>query len=218
LPLDTNEDVFSSISGLAAATSSCEKSYQQPTRKSPSTTQCITYHSQVLKRPRRLDILQRLLQVPQFGLHLPLGLLRVLHRLALERLDRLQLLADIVRRGLEALVVALDLVDDGLVLERRAVVVEVDGLRRVGQHLDLAAGVVVALLEGLQAAGGLAAEAEGGGDFGPVDFQGGAPLVGRRLQVRLGSGDDGGAADAWFGLTVAAIVMGVKLLRVGNLS
>ena len=33
-----------------------------------------------------------------------------------------------------------------------------------------AAGVVVALFEGLQGGGGLPFEAKGGGDFGPVEF------------------------------------------------
>lgn len=41
----------------------------------------------------------------------------------------------------------LDLVDDGLVLQDAAVVGEVDGLGLLGQDLDLAAGVIVALLE-----------------------------------------------------------------------
>lgn len=42
--------------------------------------------------------------------------------------------------------------------------------------MDLAAGVVVALLEGLQGGCGLAAEAQGGGDLGPVDLERGAAL------------------------------------------
>jgi hypothetical protein len=58
--------------------------------------------------------------------------------------------------------VVLDLVDDGLVLQDAAVVGEVDGLGLLGQELDLAAGVVVALLEVLERSGGLAAKAERG--------------------------------------------------------
>ena len=70
----------------------------------------------------------------------------------------------------------LDLVNDGLVLQDAAVVGKVDGLGLLGQDLNLAAGVVVALLEGLQRGGGLAAEAEGGRDLGPVDLKCGAAL------------------------------------------
>lgn len=47
---------------------------------------------------------------------------------------------------------------------------EIDGLGLVLQQVEAAAGVVVALLEGLQGGCGLAFEAEGGGDFGPVEF------------------------------------------------
>jgi hypothetical protein len=43
---------------------------------------------------------------------------------------------------------ALDLVDNGLVLEQAAIVGEVDGLRGVGKGLHFAAGVVVAFFEG----------------------------------------------------------------------
>lgn len=70
----------------------------------------------------------------------------------------------------------LDLIDDGLVLQDLAVVREVDGLGLLGKKLDLTAGVIVALLEGLQRGGGLTAEAEGGGHLGPVDLESGAAL------------------------------------------
>lgn len=136
-----------------------------------------TYHSEILKRTSRLDILQRLLEVLQLGLDLTLGLLSVLHSLGLKGIDSLQLAGNIVGGGLEALEVLLDLVDDGLVLEHTAVVREVDGLRLLGQNLHLAAGVVVALLEGLQRCGGLAAEAERGRDLGPVDLESGTALL-----------------------------------------
>jgi hypothetical protein len=43
--------------------------------------------------------------------------------------------------------VVLDLVDDSLVLQDTAVVGEIDGLGLLGKDLDLAAGVIVALLE-----------------------------------------------------------------------
>lgn len=92
----------------------------------------------------------------------------------------------------------LDLVNDGLVLEDTAVVGEVDSLGLLGQGLDLAAGIVVTLLERLQRGGGLAAEAEGGRNLGPVDLECGAALfrvkggvlVSRfaRTKPRLGAG------------------------------
>jgi hypothetical protein len=53
---------------------------------------------------------------------------------------------------------------------------EVDLLGLLGQDLDLAARVVVALLEGLESLGGGAAEAEFGTQVGPVDLGGGAAL------------------------------------------
>lgn len=56
----------------------------------------------------------------------------------------------------------LELIDDGRVLQDAAVVAEVNGLGLLGQDLDLAASLVVALLESLERGGGLAAEAEGG--------------------------------------------------------
>jgi hypothetical protein len=53
---------------------------------------------------------------------------------------------------------------------------EVDGLGLLGQDLDLAAGVVVALLEVLERSSGLAAKAERGRNLGPVDLESGAAL------------------------------------------
>ena len=70
----------------------------------------------------------------------------------------------------------LDLVDDGLVLELRAVGGEVYRLGCFRKDLDFSAGVVVSLLEGCESGCGLAFEAEGGADFGPVDFEGCASL------------------------------------------
>lgn len=78
---------------------------------------------------------------------------------------------------------AFDFVDDGLILENGAVVREIDGLRRVGEHLDFSAGVVVALFEGGEGLGCRAFEGERGGDFGPVDLEGGTPLEGRKTLV-----------------------------------
>jgi hypothetical protein len=135
-----------------------------------------TYHGEVLEGTGSLDVLQSLLQVDKLGIDLALGLLGVLDGLGLESVDGLQLAADIVGSGLEGLEVVLDLVDDGLVLEDTAVVGEVDGLGLLGQDLDLAAGIIVALLEGLQGGGSLAAEAEGGRNLGPVELECGAAL------------------------------------------
>lgn len=55
---------------------------------------------------------------------------------------------------------------------------EVDLLGLLGQDLDLAARIIVALLEGLEGLGGGATEAEFGAQVGPVDLGGGAALNG----------------------------------------
>lgn len=135
-----------------------------------------TYHREVLKRPSRLDILQRLLQVPKLSLNLALSLLCVLDSLRLKGLNRLQLTVQIVSGGLERFEVVLDLVDDRLVLQDIAVVREIDRLRHFGQDLDLATRIVVTLLEIMQRGGGLPAETQRAGDLGPVDLEGGAAL------------------------------------------
>lgn len=129
-----------------------------------------THRRHILPRPRRLNIRQRLLQVLQLGIHLPLGRLRALDSLDLEGLDRLDLPTHIVRLRLELLELGLDLVDNGAVLERVPVGCKVHGRGLGGELIELAAGVVVAFLEGLEGGGGLALEPEGGGDFGPVDL------------------------------------------------
>lgn len=173
-----------------------------------------TYHSEVLEGTGSLDVLQGLLQVDQLSLNLALGLLSVLDSLGLEGIDGLQLAVDIVGGGLEVLEVVLDLVDDGLVLEDVPVVGEVNGLRLLGKDLDLAAGVIVALLEGLERSGGLAAEAERGRHLDPVDFESGAALLVGGLCV---SGSD--QCREWGALRIlasmvtptAAIVTGGKM-------
>ena len=75
---------------------------------------------------------------------------------------------------------ALDLVDDGLVLEDGAVVLEIDRLGRLGEDLDFAACVIVSFLEVGEGGCGLAFEAERGADLGPVDFESCAALSGQR--------------------------------------
>ena len=144
-----------------------------------------TYHSQILKRPGLLNILQRLLQIPQLHIDPPFRILRTLDRLFLKRFNRLDLPAHIIRRRFPLLEVVLDLVDHALVLEDASVVREVDRLRLVRQHLHFAARVVVAFLERLQGRGRLAFEAEGGAYFAPVDFESCAALsFGGRRSVR----------------------------------
>ncbi len=69
-----------------------------------------------------------------------------------------------------------DFVDYGRVVQRAAVLLEVDGLGLRAQQVDFAPRVIVALLKGLERGCRLAFEAEGGGDFDPVEFQGGGAL------------------------------------------
>jgi len=137
-----------------------------------------TYHSQFIKAPGLLNVPQRLLQIAQLLVNDSLGLLGALHSLRLKRLDSLDLAPDIVRLRLVRGVALLDLVDDGLVLEHGAVVCEVDGLRLLGEQGHFAARIVVALLEGLEGRGGLAADAELRAELGPVELEGGASLLG----------------------------------------
>ena len=71
---------------------------------------------------------------------------------------------------------AFDLVHYAGVVEGAAVLLEVDGLGLRLEQVKLAARIIVALLEGLEGGRRLTFEAEGGGDFGPVEFQGGGAL------------------------------------------
>lgn len=132
--------------------------------------QCHTYHSEVLERPGALNVLQGSLEILQLSVDLALGLLGALHGLRLESLDALDLALDVVLLHLEAAHLLLDVVDDGLVLEDAAVVAEVDRLRLLGEDLDPAAGVVMALLEGLEGLSGAATEAELLGQGSPVEL------------------------------------------------
>lgn len=126
----------------------------------PTSNAPYTYHSQILKRPSRLNILQRLLEILQLRVDLALGLLGALQRLRLKGLDGLDLPRDIDLLELEAVELLLDVGDDVLILELRAVGAEVDRLRLRGELLDFAARVVVALFEGREGVGCAAAEAE----------------------------------------------------------
>lgn len=55
---------------------------------------------------------------------------------------------------------------------------EVDSGGQLGQSLDFAAGVLVALFEGLKAGDGLAAQAQRGSNLRPVELEGCASLQG----------------------------------------
>lgn len=170
------------MSGLAATTSSYSHTIQLAVQifSTRSTLQQHikhTYHSKIIKRPRLLDVPQRLLQVRQLAIHHTLGLLRILHRLRLEGLDGLDLPTHIVRHQLEVAEVPLDLVHDSPVLQPLPVGREVDRLRRLRERLQLAARVVVALLEGTECRCCLALQAKLCADFRPVDFESGAALL-----------------------------------------
>lgn len=131
----------------------------------------------VSKRPGVLDVLQCLLEVAELLVDDGLGLLGALNGLGLEGLNSLDLPVHVVGLGLEGVELLLDVVDDGLVLEDGAVLGEVDGLGLLGQDGDLAAGVIVALLERLEGGGGVATEAELLANLGPVELEGCTALL-----------------------------------------
>lgn len=138
-----------------------------------------TYDSEVLERTGGLDVLEGGSEVLELEVDSLLGGLGVLDSLNLESLDSLELAADVVGGGLEGLEALLDLVDDGGVLEGGAVGGEVDGRGLLGKLLDLAAGVLVALLESLEGRHGLAAETKRVGHLDPVELKGSASLFRR---------------------------------------
>ena len=135
-----------------------------------------TYHRELVKRSRRLNIGQSLLQILELQIDLLLGSLGIVDGLDLKRINGLELATQVVRGGLEGDEALLDLVDDGLVLEDAAVVREVDLGRLLREHLHLAADVFVALLERLEARHRLAAKAERRGNLGPVELESCASL------------------------------------------
>lgn len=87
-----------------------------------------THNSQILKGSRRLDILQRRLQFPQFPIHPRLRFLRALHSLHFKGLDGFDLPPHIVGSWFEGFEVTFYLVDYSSVVEGAAVALEVDGL------------------------------------------------------------------------------------------
>lgn len=138
-----------------------------------------TYDSEVLERSGLLNVLQgsgKVLELQVDGL---LGSLSVLHSLGLESINGLDLSGDIVGDGLEGSESLLDLIDNGLVLQGRSVGGEVNGGGLLGQSLELASGILVSLLEGLEGGNGLATEAQRAGDLGPVELESCASLLGR---------------------------------------
>lgn len=135
-----------------------------------------TYDSEVLEGTGLLNVLQGGSEILQLKINSLLGSLGILDGLNLKGVNGLELTADIVGGGLEGLEALLDLVDDGGVLEGRSVGGEVDGRRLLREHLDLAAGVFVALLEGLKRGDGLTAEAQRAGNLGPVELESCASL------------------------------------------
>jgi len=128
-------------------------------------------NGELVKGTGRLDVEERLLEILELEVDLLLGCLGVLDGLDLENLDGLELAGHVIGGGLEGSEALLDLVNDRLVLEDGAIVGKVDGGGEFRELLDLAAGVVVALLESLETGDGLAAEAERRGDLGPVDLE-----------------------------------------------
>lgn len=135
-----------------------------------------TYNGEIVKWPGVLNVLKRLLQIPQLLVDNALRLLSALDGLGLEGLDRLDLPVHIVCLGLEGIVALLDLIDDGGVLEDRAVVGEIDSLRLLGEHRYFAACIVIALLERLKGGSSVAFEAQLRSNLGPVKLEGGAAL------------------------------------------
>jgi len=116
------------------------------------------YHSQLIKRPSALNILECLLQILKLLINLRLRSLSALHSLRLKRLNSFDLPVDIVLLDLEALELLLDVLYDVLVAQVLAVVLEVDGLRRFFEDIDATAGIVIALFESYEGVGGTASE------------------------------------------------------------
>lgn len=171
------------MSGRAATTSSCKRVsrachvIETISLHGSFLSASHTHHSEVFEWASRLNVLESLLQVPQFRINLALGLFRALHGLSLECLNGLDLPLDIVLLWLESIELLLDVGNDVLVLQEAAVLGEVDGLGLLGEDLDLAARVIVALLEVGERLGGVASQTELAAQVGPVDFEGSRTLL-----------------------------------------
>lgn len=137
----------------------------------------VTYDGELIERAGVLDVLQGLLQILELHIDTALGLLSVLDGLSLEGLNGLDLAGDIVGDWLEALEVLLYRIDNGLVLQDRAVVGEVDGGWLLLKSRKLAAGILVALLEGVEGGDSGSTESEVRGDCCPVKLESCATLL-----------------------------------------
>ena len=156
-----------------------------------------TYDSEVVEGAGVLNVLQGLLQILKLHVDTALGLLGILDGLSLEGLDSLDLARDIVGDWLEGLEVRLYRIDNSLVLEDGAVVSEVDRGWLLLESRKLAAGILVALLEGVEGGDSRSTESEVRGDCCPVKLESCATLrdVSRRL-VLVASLRAGGRAGA----------------------
>jgi hypothetical protein len=136
-----------------------------------------TYHSEIFERSSILNIPKSLIQILQLLINNALRLLGTLNSLSLKGLDGLDLPLDVIGSRLECLEGALNLVNDGCVLQLTAVEGEVNILRVFGELLELAAGVIVALLESDEGVGGRAFQSELAAEGGPVQLEGGTSLL-----------------------------------------
>lgn len=135
-----------------------------------------TYDGELIEGASLLNVLQGLVQVLELHIDTALGLLSVLDGLGLESLDGLDLAGNIVGDWLESLEVLLYRINDGSVLEDSAVVGEVDTGWLSLEGSELAAGILVALLEGVKSSDSLSTKAKVGGDCCPVEFESCATL------------------------------------------
>lgn len=135
-----------------------------------------TYNGELVERASLLDVLQGLLQILELHIDTALGLNGVLDGLGFEGLDGLDLAGDIVGNWLEGLVVLLYRIDNSLVLEDGAVVSEVDSGWLLLESRKLAAGILVALLEGVKRGYSRSTESEVRGDCCPVKLESCATL------------------------------------------
>lgn len=74
-----------------------------------------THNSQIFKRPSPLNVLQCSIQALQLGIYLPLCFLSALDGLCLKRINRFDLLANVISHRLEFFELGFYLIDDGLV-------------------------------------------------------------------------------------------------------
>jgi hypothetical protein len=137
----------------------------------PDVRVSLTYvvEGEVLEWSSLLDVGQRFLELLELNVDLRSGFLSLLNGLGLERLDGFHVGARVVSNRLELFKCLCGLIDDGGVLEDRAVVVKVDS-RRLGESLVVKTlGFGMAFAEGLERSDGLLAQTKGGVQTGKVD-------------------------------------------------